>query len=378
MSTDVNMEYQEVKFGEIAKHISKRVEPSETTLEIYVGLEHLDPDSLKITRHGVPSDVAGQKLLVKKGQIIFGKRRAYQRKVAVADWDCICSAHAMVLEAVTGKILPEFLPFFMQSNQFMERAVDISEGSLSPTIKWKNLENQSFLIPDINEQSRVIDRALAIDKVRSINKQLLNKKSEIINILFNSEKSSGNKVKLGAICEIIRGASPRPKGDPKYYGGDIPRVMTADMNRDGKIVYPCIDFLTELGAQKSRMLPQGSLIMICSGGVDTVGLPSFLGVDACIHDGIIGLSNLDTKECIPEYLYYYLKINQFNLNANATHGGVFVNLTTDILKKFVLNLPSLDIQDKLVKKANMIEETINLLDQKLKTLDSLYVNNLIK
>lgn len=156
MSTDLNMEYQEVKFGEIANHISKRVEPSETTLEVYVGLEHLDPDSLKITRHGVPSDVAGQKLLVKKGQIIFGKRRAYQRKVAVADWDCICSAHAMVLEAIPGKILPEFLPFFMQSNQFMERAVEISEGSLSPTIKWKVLENQKFSIPKIEIQEKIL------------------------------------------------------------------------------------------------------------------------------------------------------------------------------------------------------------------------------
>lgn len=156
MSTDLNMEYQEVKFGEIAKHISKRVEPSETTLEIYVGLEHLDPDSLKITRHGVPSDVAGQKLLVKKGQIIFGKRRAYQRKLAVADWDCICSAHAMVLEAIPGKILPGFLPFFMQSNQFMERAVEISEGSLSPTIKWKILEQQIFRIPNLEYQKTFI------------------------------------------------------------------------------------------------------------------------------------------------------------------------------------------------------------------------------
>ncbi len=51
-----------VKFGDIAKHISKRVEPSETDLEIYVGLEHLDSDSLKIKRHGTPSDVEGQKL----------------------------------------------------------------------------------------------------------------------------------------------------------------------------------------------------------------------------------------------------------------------------------------------------------------------------
>ncbi|MFA5923931.1 MAG: hypothetical protein WC856_22010 [Methylococcaceae bacterium] len=87
------------KFRDMAKHISKRVEPSETNLEDYVGLERLDPDNLGIKRHGVPSDVAGQKLLVKKGQIIFGKRRAYQRKLGVADWDGICSAHAMVLEA---------------------------------------------------------------------------------------------------------------------------------------------------------------------------------------------------------------------------------------------------------------------------------------
>ena len=94
--------WKKVRFGEIAKQISKRVKPSETNLGIYVGLEHLDSDSLKIKRHGVPSDVAGQKLLVEKGQIIFGKRRAYQRKVAVAGWDCICSAHAMVLEANTS------------------------------------------------------------------------------------------------------------------------------------------------------------------------------------------------------------------------------------------------------------------------------------
>ena len=58
-----------VKFGEMAKNFSKRVEPSETDLEIYVGLEHLDPDSLRIKRHGVPSDVAGQKLLVKKARL---------------------------------------------------------------------------------------------------------------------------------------------------------------------------------------------------------------------------------------------------------------------------------------------------------------------
>lgn len=157
--------WQMVKFGNIAKHISKRVEPTKTDLEIYVGLEHLDPDSLKIKRHGVPSDVEGQKLLVKKGQIIFGKRRAYQRKVAVADWDCICSAHAMVLEANPENIIPEFLPFFMQSDTFMNRAVEISEGSLSPTIKWKVLSQQRFVIPSINLQINFLNTLTKIEQV---------------------------------------------------------------------------------------------------------------------------------------------------------------------------------------------------------------------
>ena len=145
-----------MKFGEMATHISKRVEPSETDLAIYVGLEHLDPDSLRIKRHGVPGDVAGQKLLVKKGQIIFGKRRAYQRKLGVADWDCICSAHAMVLEANPETVLAEFLPFFMQSDVFMSRAIAISEGSLSPTIKWKVLCEQKFIFPDKSVQKKLL------------------------------------------------------------------------------------------------------------------------------------------------------------------------------------------------------------------------------
>jgi type I restriction enzyme S subunit len=144
--------WQVVKFEEIAKNISKRVNPSETDLEVYVGLEHLDPQSLKITRRGVPSDVKGQKLRVRPGQIIFGKRRAYQKKLAVADFDGICSAHAMVLEAVPGKIIPELLPFFMQSGMFMNRAVAISEGSLSPTIKWKTLAIQEFPLPPPERQ----------------------------------------------------------------------------------------------------------------------------------------------------------------------------------------------------------------------------------
>lgn len=201
--------WQMVKFGDIAKHISKRVEPSETDLEIYVGLEHLDPDSLKIKRHGVPSDVEGQKLLVKKGQIIFGKRRAYQRKVAVADWDCICSAHAMVLEANPKNVIPEFLPFFMQSDVFMERAVAVSEGSLSPTIKWKILSEQKFLIPLKEKQETLLNVLSDVDRNIDALEMAAASQEQLVEAIVNDALLCPRKVKkssfsIGQACEEKR------------------------------------------------------------------------------------------------------------------------------------------------------------------------------
>ncbi|MDK8000751.1 restriction endonuclease subunit S [Klebsiella oxytoca] len=220
--------WQMVKFGDIVKHISKRVEPSETDLEIYVGLEHLDPDSLKIKRHGVPTDVEGQKLLVKKGQIIFGKRRAYQRKVAVADWDCICSAHAMVLEANTQTVVPDFLPFFMQSDVFMERAVEISEGSLSPTIKWKVLCGQKFPLPNKEIQRKLL---LKLEKI------------EYLDCLLDRVLESLNEVRIKTYSKIFGEANPNTvrKGLDVFdiFGGYAPSAM--NFSPDGDMAYFKVD-----------------------------------------------------------------------------------------------------------------------------------------
>lgn len=153
------------RFDQIATNVNVRIDnPSESGMEHYVGLEHLDPDSLRIRRWGSPDDVEATKLVFKKGDIIFGRRRAYQRKLGVAEFDGICSAHAMVLRAKPEVVLPEFLPFFMQSDLFMNRAVEISVGSLSPTINWKTLAVQEFALPPLDVQSRLADTFYALDE----------------------------------------------------------------------------------------------------------------------------------------------------------------------------------------------------------------------
>lgn len=159
-----------------------------------------------------------------------------------------------------------------------------------------------------------------------------------------------NEQTLGSLGSVIRGASPRPKGDKRYYGGDIPRLMVEDVTRDKKFVTPQIDYLTAEGAKRSRPCKKGSLTIVCSGTPGVVGLPSFLAVDACIHDGMLALVNLPSK-IVPDYLYHQIRGYQAKLYNAATHGGTFVNLTTAGLRAFNIALPPTDVEQHAIATA---------------------------
>ena len=178
-------DFESVKFENIAYNISERVEPKQTELTTYVGLEHLEADNLKIERTGTPDDVIGTKLKIYKGDIIFGKRRAYLRKVAVSHFDGIASAHSMILRANEKNIEKEFLPYFMQSDTFMSRAVQISEGSLSPTIKNSTLAKQEFILPKKGKQKELIQVFkqfdATMDQLKKQKTTLMNLKQKLLN-----------------------------------------------------------------------------------------------------------------------------------------------------------------------------------------------------
>ena len=163
-------------------------------------------------------------------------------------------------------------------------------------------------------------------------------------------------VQLQEVVRVFRGASPRPKGDPRYYGGNIPRVLIEDVTRDGKYVYPCIDSLTEEGAKKSRLLPKGSVVLSCSG--TRVAIPGILAIPACIHDGFFGFD--DYKELAPEYLYYFFSLLHEKMQSSATTGGVFNNLTTQIMKEMYIHLPPQKEQVEIVKILNQWDKAIEL------------------
>jgi restriction endonuclease S subunit len=185
------------------------------------------------------------------------------------------------------------------------------------------------------------------------------------------------KTEIEDLCTLVRGSSPRPKGDKRYYGGNVPRLLVSDVTRDGMYVTPITDYLTEDGAKLSRPMKKGEVVMAVSGNP---GLPSILSIDACIHDGFVGFRKLSTK-IIPEYFYYVL-LYQKETNNLLSVGAVFKNLTTDQIKKFRIPLPSLETQEKIVEKIEaeraLVESTEKLseiYEQKIKDTVAKLWNN---
>lgn len=197
------------RFDQIAFNSTAKKKPTDDDKEHYIGLEHLDSDCLSVTRWG--SDVAptGEKLLMKKGDILFGKRRAYQRKVGIAPFDGIFSAHGMVLRPNEEVINKDFFPFFISSDQFMERAVRISVGGLSPTINWKDLREQEFELPSLDKQLVLADKLWAAYRLKESYKKLLVATDEMVKSqfieMFGNPLSDVQKYglkKLGECCEL--------------------------------------------------------------------------------------------------------------------------------------------------------------------------------
>lgn len=193
---------------------------------------------------------------------------------------------------------------------------------------------------------------------------LANRKN-IPELRFEQFHGDWGVIELQELGHVIRGASPRPKGDSRYYGGDVPRLMVQDVTRDGKYVTPSIDFLTEEGAKLSRPCKAGTLTIVCSG---TVGIVSFLAVDACIHDGFMALIDIDESKIDKDFLYHQLGTLRDTFEQNATHGGVFTNLTTTTLKEFEVRYTSLSEQRKIADFLGTADSKLNALRRKQELL----------
>ena len=150
--------WKRVRFGDVVENCNETCDPAEAGLERFVAMEHLEPGSLHVRSWGNVADGTTFTRRCRPGQVLFGKRRAYQRKVAVAGFEAVVSGDIYVLAPKdTQRLLPELLPFLCLSERFFQHAVGTSAGSLSPRTNWSSLASFEFDLPPLDQQRRIAE-----------------------------------------------------------------------------------------------------------------------------------------------------------------------------------------------------------------------------
>lgn len=339
------------KFDEIAINSTQKKKPTEEDKVYYIGLEHIDPGCFDVVRWG--SDVApiGDKLLMQKGDVLFGKRRAYQRKVAIAPFDGIFSAHGMVLRPNLKVIDANYFPFFISSDKFMETAVRISVGGLSPTINWKDLARQEFELPSLDEQKVLADKLWAAYRLKEAYKKLLVATDEMVKSQFI--EMFENVESYCKLEDLISDTFPGEWGSEPISENAIKVIRTTNFTNEGYL--DLTDVVTiDIEPKKvvRKKLKQGDTILERSGGTkdNPVGRVVFFDeIGDYLPNNFTQV--LRPKESVnPVYLFYAL-YNSYNLNkaamrAMASQTTGIQNLSmSDFMAKSIV-LPSRDEQNK--------------------------------
>ena len=191
-------------FGDIAINSTEKKKPESADKAIYIGLEHLDSGCLTVRRFGADVAPIGDKLVMKKGDVLFGKRRAYQKKVAIAPFDGIFSAHGMVLRPKTAVIDKGFFPLFIASDYFLDAAIKISVGSLSPTINWSDLKRLEFSLPPLDEQKKLAQVLWSAIELKEAYQVMLARCDEMASSRFiEMFATSKRQISLKDACDVF-------------------------------------------------------------------------------------------------------------------------------------------------------------------------------
>ena len=201
-----------VRLGDVAVEHKETCKNNKNGYPI-VGLEHLTPEEITLSNWDEGSDNTFSKVF-RKGNVLFGRRRAYLKKAAVAPFDGICSGDITVIEALPDKILPELLPFIIQNDALFDYAVGKSAGSLSPRVKWEHLQNYEFELPELSKQKELADILWAMNETKKTYQKLIFATDELVKSQFiewfgspikNEKEWKSAKMSDVAPAEVFKG-----------------------------------------------------------------------------------------------------------------------------------------------------------------------------
>lgn len=355
-----------VKFGDVVRLSKARSsDPLADGFERYVGLEHLEPRDLRIRNWGNVADGVTFTSVFQPGQVLFGKRRAYQRKVAVADFAGVCSGDIYVLETKDAQVmLPELLPLICQTDAFFYHAVGTSAGSLSPRTNWTSLADFEFSLPPIEEQERIVfaiysalQCELAYGHAHYAASALF--RSASVALLEPSE--TWMKAQLQDVARVERGKfSHRPRNLPEFFGGPYPFVQTGDIVATTGDLQGASQMLSDEGLKHSKSFPKDSILITIAANI---GYTAVTTQETWCPDSVVGI--VPKAGTNVRFLEYVLRTKRKHLENHVATQTAQKNVNLQDLKPLRLDMPDTTTQKAIAEQLFGLEKVVNDLDSRL-------------
>lgn len=343
------------KFSDLAYNITDKKMPEPGDEKTYIGLEHLDSGSLAVTRWGSEIELKGQKLVMKKGDILFGRRNTYLRRAAIAPHDGIFSAHGMIFRPKTEVIDPDYFPFFIASDYFMNAAIRISVGSLSPTVNWKTLKELEFDIPTIEQQRESAKILKAANDLKESYQVLLKKTDDLVKSQFielfgrpGYDDKGWGLTTLGECCELNPRRSQGIDDALEVSFLAMPSV-SEDGHMDTKVIRPYSEVKKGFTyfAENDVLFAKITPCMENGKGAVAEGLSNGIGAGSTEFHVLRPIP----QKSNPYWLYIITMFEAFRINARKVMTGTGGQLRVPIsyLKDYPITLPPIELQNEFEK-----------------------------
>ena len=357
-----------VKFGDIVRKVNDKVDPSVDDIERFVAGEHMDTDEQKIFRFGnVGEGYLGPAfhMRFKPGHILYGSRRTYLRKVAMADFEGVCSNTTFVITPSDDRLNASYLLNVMSTERFHQNSISLSKGSTNPYINFSDLAAYEFELPSIEEQQRIVELLSGVDAhAEALRSQLhIAKKTRkaVLHHLLNAGGDDWTETTLGDVAQWFSGGTPRA-GRPEFYSnGHIPWVVIADMLTTE--IFDTATMITEAGLLQigGRMAPPDSVLISMYA---TVGRPAIARVPVATNQAV-AWSVPDPQKILSQFLLFIAQHLESYISSIA-RGATQRNINRKILTEIEVLLPPLDEQqrivDEILKIDSVIDETTSALN----------------
>ena len=352
-----------VRLGDVAREYKETIKDS-SSLPI-VGLEHLTPGEISLEHwdEGVENTFSKG---FKKGHMLFGRRRAYLKKAALAPFDGVCSGDITVIEAIPEKMDPELLPFIIQNDLLFDYAVGNSAGSLSPRVKWESLQNYEFELPERTKQAEMVELLKAAHETRRSYKALIQATDVLVKSQFIEMFLCEAKYPIESLSDVFEKPQGGEWGEDDSDGSGTPVLRTTNFTDAGYIDYSDVA-LRKIDSEKleKKALRKGDILIEKSGGSTDkpVGRVVFFNEDEgkYLNNNFTARLHLNGKyELSPLYTFYFMYVNYWKDGTRLYEGkttGIHNLRLTDYLQNTMIPVPPMPIQRQFEQMARQSDKS---------------------